>query len=101
MVDTIKPAIKNDTASRKRPITISEVPKLPRYLPLEQFRDLIPPQYSDMVQVNLDKTNPDRPLIALTFLNPEYKDMDTVYIPQTLFNSEVAEVDVPDRKSVV
>lgn len=95
MVDTIKPASKNDTASRKRPITISEVPQIPRYLPLDQFRDLIPPQYADMVQATLDKTNPDRPLIALTFLNPEYKDMDTVYIPQTLFNSQVAEVDVP------
>lgn len=88
-------ATKNDTASRKRPIAISEVPQIPRYLPLDQFRDIVPPQYSDMVQVTLDQSNPDRPKIALTFLNPEYKDMDVVYIPQALFNSQAAEVDVP------
>lgn len=81
--------------ARKRPITVSEVPSLPRYLTLEQAHLLLPPGYDDMVQLSVNKTIPERPTIVLSFLNPESAGMSIVEIPQTLFNSQVAEVDVP------
>lgn len=81
--------------NRKRPIPASEVPQIPRYLPLERFMEVIPSGYEDMVQASLNLTIPARPAITLTFLNPESKGMDSIDIPQTLFNSKEAGVDLP------
>lgn len=92
MVDHFQP---KKEINIKRPITVAEVPQIPRYLPLDRFMEIIPEGYEDFISVSLNTIIPERPTIVLTFLNPEYKDMNTVEIPQVLFNSQEAKVDLP------
>lgn len=85
-----------DENNRKKPMKLEDIPSLPSFLTIDNFEDVVPKGYEDIIKAEINLINPDRPAIALRILRAEMRGNSVVEIPQAYFNSEVANVEICD-----
>lgn len=81
-------------ANRKKPMRVEEIPQLPEFLTIEDYKQVIPQGYEDIIATEINLINPEKPAIVIRVLKAEMKGNSTVEIPQAYFNSEKANVEV-------
>ena len=85
-----------DEHNRKKPMKLEDIPSLPSFLSIDDFQLAIPQGYEDIIRAEINLINPLKPAISLHILKAEMRGNSVVEIPQTYFNSELANVEVCD-----
>lgn len=85
-----------DENNRRKPMKLEDIPVLPRFLSIDDFQQVIPQGYEDIIKAEINLVNPLKPSIVLRVLKAEMRGNSTVEIPQAYFNSELANVEVCD-----
>ena len=85
-----------DNTNRRKPMRVQDIPEIPRFLSLDDYEQVIPKGYEDIIETELNLINPLRPAIVLRIKKAEMRGNSTVEIPQAYFNSLAAEVEVCD-----
>ena len=85
-----------DENNRRKPMKLEDIPVLPRFLSIDDFQQVIPQGYEDIIKAEINLVNPLKPSIVLRVLKAEMRGNSTVEIPQAYFNSKLANVEVCD-----